>query len=446
MADISKIIIPNGTEYNLKDAPSRTTALSSMLFGKDGLPILGEKTYTNVIATANDNNGAGFFYLKVRPDYFTANTTTTDSRELWHVKTRVIAMIPGQAYYYTDTIFDIWGRENTYCVYSCTNQIYSTSYRPIYYNSIFFTNSTGYANNCGHWIGFNLYYSTNPTNTSYKRTITVQLLAYENCAVELQDSLITPTNIPDRAAHTGWYSSTNTSFTNFDACTNGLKQSGDANSTSIHALYRSSGNYIANSVLYRYQLLFQMDENQLTPLNNNDNVTGTTKTMLTDVEFNPFGWIYYYATTSTVAAAGGIGAGSLYFHYAGVDLRYTLNCGTTLTAHKPIYLVVTPTSNGKCKLASTTPWTQTLPSTNDGNWYILLGRTYSTYQFTIYDQHPVYCYDGTSVRQVLPQTALATSSIAGLMTPAEKAKIADVESYWHYNSTTDSIDLIFPST
>ena len=402
MADISSITLPDGNNYDIKDNPSRETSLASLLFGRDGIPILGEKTYTNVIATANDNNGAGFFYLKVRPNYFTGNTTTVDSRELWHVKTRVISTVPGQSYYYTDTIFDIWGRESTYCVYSCANQIYSTSYRPIYYNSIFFTNSTGYTNNCGHWIGFNLIYSANPTSTSYKRTVTVQLLAYDNCEVELQDSLITPTNIPNRSAHTAWYASTDTSYTNFDACTNGLKQSGDANSTSIHALYRANGNYVANSALYRYQLLFQIDENQLTPLNNINNDTGTTKTMLTNVEFDPFGWIYYYATTTNVAAAGGISAGALYFHYSGVDLRYTFNCGTTLTAHKPFYLVVTPLSNGKCKLASSTPWTQTLPSTNDGKWYILLGRTYSTYQCTLYDYHPIYYYDGTSIKQALP--------------------------------------------
>ena len=448
MADISKITTLNGTTYDLKDTPSRVTSLSSFVFGTDGIPILGEKTYTNVIATANDHNGAGFFYLKVRPTYYTATSSTEESKELWHVKTRVIATVPGQAYYYTDTIFDIWGRENTYSVYSCANQIYSTSYRPIYYNCAFFTNSTGYTNNCGHWIGFNLYASTNPTSTSYKRTIIVQLLAYNNCTVELQDSLITPTNIPNRSAHTDWYSSTNTSYTNFDASGNGLKQTGDNNTTSIHALYRANGNYVANSALYRYQLLFQMDENQLTPLNNNNNTTGTGKTMLTNVEFDPFGWIYYYSSTTAISAAGGIGAGSLYFHYSGVDLRYTFNCGTTLTAHKPIYLVVTPTSNGMCKIASTTPWTQTLPSTNDGNWYILLGRTYSTYQFTLYDEHPVYYYDGTSVKRVLPPTATATTSVSGLMSASDKTTLDNLSStqYWVYNSTTDSIDLIFPST
>ena len=393
MADISKITTLDGTTYDVKDTASRTTALSSIFFSREGIPVIETKTYIDVLATANDNNGGGFFYLKVRPTAYS---------DFWHIKTRVIATVPGNVSYYTNTVFDVWGRENTYSIYSCANQVYNTSYRPIYYNSVFFTNSTGYTNSCGHWIGINLYNSTNPTSTSYKRTVVVDLLSYENCTVELQDSLITPTNIPNRSAHTGWYSSTNTSYTNFDACSNGLKQTGDSNTTTINNLVRGSGNYVMNSVLYRYQMLFQMNENTLTPLNNNSNTTGTGKTMLTNIEFDPFGFIYYYNTTTTVSAGSSVGGGSLAYAWNGIDLRYTFNCGTTLTAHKPFYLVVTPTTGGKCKIASSSPWAQDLPSTNDGKWYILVGRTYSTYQLALYYNHPVYYYDGTSVKQVFP--------------------------------------------
>ena len=121
---------------------------------------LQTKTYTNVIATANDNNGGGFFYLKVRSNTFS---------DLWHVKVRVIATVPSDVNYYTDTFFDAYGFKNGICAYECLNHIKSTSYRPIYYNSIFFASETGYNNSCGNWIGFNLYNSTNPTSSSYKR-------------------------------------------------------------------------------------------------------------------------------------------------------------------------------------------------------------------------------------------------------------------------------------
>lgn len=393
MADISKITITDGTTYNIKDSVARREPLET-------------HTYTDLIATSNESRYATFFYGKFRgPTY----------NDRWRIVLRVRATVPGTAsnasLYNTDTVTEIWGYANTYGGYYNKNIITSTSYRPIYYHSLFFVSSTGYTNGCSDWIGINLYASTNPTNTSYKRQIVVDLLECDNCTFEFVSTPYTPDDIPERAAHTAWYASTNTSFTNLDACNQGVKMTGDANTTTIHSLYRYQGNHIAHSTLYRYQLLFHVNENYLTPLNNVSNTTGTSKAMLTEVEFDPFMPIYYYGTTTTVNADANIGAGSTYWHYSGIDLRYTLNCGTTLTAHRPIYLVVTPTTNCKCKIASTTPWAQTLPSTADGNWYILLGRTYSTYQFTLYADHPVFEYNGTSVVRVLPWTAITNAEI-----------------------------------
>ena len=408
MAEISKITLSNGTTYDVKDSAAMSYPY---------IRPIETKTYTNVIGTENSNRYAGFFYLKVRG-------TTYNTR--WHVKVRVRATVPSGTsaeLYNTDSVFDFWATQNTYCGWSSTNRILSTSYRPIYYHSHFRVSSTGYTNGCGSWIGFNLTSSTNPIDTALKRTIVVDLLEYNDCTVEMQDTLITPDNIPSRASNTGWYSSSNTSYDNFDAATNGFKSSGDANTTNISNLYYSNGTYIADSALYRYQLLFQKDSDTLTPLNNANNVTGTTKTMLTDVEFDPFELIGYYYSTTTINAGANISAGSIFYQMSGLDLRYTLNCGTTLTAQKPLYLVVTPTSNYKCKIASTTPWAQTLPEENDGNWYILLGRTYSTYQMALYPNHPIYAHDGTKVRRIYPQSALATNGIAGLMSPTDKAKV-----------------------
>ena len=368
---------------------------------------IATKSYTNVIATSNDNNGAGFFYLRVRPTEYGSN---------WHVKTRAITTVSNDANYKTDSTFDIYGYNSTYSWYACLNNIRSTSYRGHYYNSVFFASSSGYTNNCSHWIGINLTSATNQTTVA--RNLTVELLEYENCTVELQDTLVTPTNIPNRAGHTGWYSSTNTSYSNFNACDAGLKQTGDANTTSISNLYHANGNYIMSSALYRYQLVFQQDENTLTPLNNVSNTTGTSKAMLTNVEFDPFGKIFYYNSTTAVSANAAAGAGALFYSISGMDLRYTFNCGTTLTAHQPFYLVVTPTSGGKCKIASATPWAQTLPSFDDGNWYILIGRNYSTYQISLYPYHPIYTYDNGAIRIVtpgVPEVELA-SNVSSMLT------------------------------
>ena len=157
-----------------------------------------------------------------------------------------------------------------------------------------------------------------------------------------------------------------------------------------------SGNFTTNSAIYRYQMLFHTTREKLTPLNNNDNVTATTKTMLTGVDLDLSEKIYCYDSTTTVAANGSVNAGALYFtHGSGIDLRYTFNIETTtLTAHKDLYLKVSKQSNGLFRLASASPLTQTLPSSADGYYYCFLGRTSSGYQLALYEDHPIYYYDG----------------------------------------------------
>ena len=216
----------------------------------------------------------------------------------------------------------------------------------------------------------------------------------------------------------------------------------DGNTTDIVNLYQGSGAYQADSTVYRYQLLFQMDENKLTPLNNNSNTTGTTKTMLTDVEFDPFGYIFYYNSTTTVNANGNMTT-TLYYQRNGVDLRYTFNCGQTLTAHKYIYLKLSLQSNGKVKIANATPWTHDLPTTNDGYLYLLLGRTYSTYQFALFKEHPIYYHDGTSLRNYV-KTDLATQSDSGLMSSADKTKLDSIGGTTAtYYSATETMEFMF---
>ena len=194
----------------------------------------------------------------------------------------------------------------------------------------------------------------------------------------------------------------------------------DVNTTTISNLYHHYGNYVADSAIYRYQILFEKSEDKLTPITSANNDTGTSKTMLTNVEFNAFGRIFYYVSATTVEANGSVSAGSLCFAHESFNARYTLNCGTTLTAHKNLYLVVTPTTGNMCKIASSSPWAQELPSANDGNWYILLGRTYSTYQAALYPNHPVYMYDGTKVVQVMPN-GFTASTMKGAGSSADGA-------------------------
>ena len=164
-----------------------------------------------------------------------------------------------------------------------------------------------------------------------------------------------------------------------------------------------SGHYIANSAIYRYQLLVHTDREHLSPFNNNNNVTATTKTILTNVEFDPFEQIYYYDSTTSVSANSLISGNALQYTKDNLDLRLVFNINDTtspLTLHKDVYMKVTPLSNGKVKLASAMPLVQELPSTNDGYWYIFLGRaTTRAYGLTLYPDKPVFYHDGTRIRQ-----------------------------------------------
>ena len=177
----------------------------------------------------------------------------------------------------------------------------------------------------------------------------------------------------------------------------------DSNTTySVFAnLVHANGSYVANSAIYRYQMLFHVDDDNLTPLNNVSNSTATTKAILTNVEFDPFGEIFYYAYTTTYVANAAVPATYLAYSHATVDLRYSLNISASvnaLTAHKDVYMKVIPQASGKVKLAAAFPLTQTLPTTDDECWYIFLGRAYSTYQMSLYPDHPVYYYqDGEIV-------------------------------------------------
>lgn len=188
----------------------------------------------------------------------------------------------------------------------------------------------------------------------------------------------------------------------------------DSNSTTIANLYHGNGTFVADSAVYRYQLLAHVDDNRLTPFNNNNNVTGTTKIMLTGVSFNAFDDILYWSTTSNVAANVAISAGSCLFACSGIDLRYSFNITTTaFTAQQFVYLKVIPQGGWMVKLASADPLTQTLPTSDDGLWYIRLGRAYNGYCISLYADKPVFAHNGTALYRVSPYPAESASLIEG---------------------------------
>lgn len=161
-------------------------------------------------------------------------------------------------------------------------------------------------------------------------------------------------------------------------------------STNTYQLRKYYTRYKTKSVLYRYMICFINKDDELIPANNVSNSTATTKALTTE-SFMLSKGIYYYNSTTTVAAANYTGNATLYQQLGLVDLRYSFNTGTTLTANKPVYLVVTPQTDGQIKLAST-PIVQSLPTSTTNNLYIFLGTAYDNYRIELPIEHPVYVY------------------------------------------------------
>lgn len=161
-------------------------------------------------------------------------------------------------------------------------------------------------------------------------------------------------------------------------------------STNTYQLRIYYTRYKAKSALYRYMICFINKDDELIPVNNVNNSTATTKALTTE-SFMLSKGIYYYNSTTTVAAAGYTGNATLYQQLGLIDLRYSFNTGTTLTANKPVYLVVTAQTDGQVKLAST-PISQTLPTSATNNLYIFLGTAYDNHRIELPIEHPVYVY------------------------------------------------------
>lgn len=163
-------------------------------------------------------------------------------------------------------------------------------------------------------------------------------------------------------------------------------------STNTFQLRKYYSRYTTKSVLYRYMICFVNKDNLLVPANNVNNSTATTKTLTTD-SFDLSKGIYYYNSTTTVAAGKLTGTAILYQQIGLLDLRYSFNTGTTLVANKPVYLVVSRSGTYGEVVLATNPIAQEIPTTGDGNYYVFLGYAYDTYRIELTLDHPIYVYN-----------------------------------------------------
>lgn len=170
-------------------------------------------------------------------------------------------------------------------------------------------------------------------------------------------------------------------------------------STNTYQLRKYYTRFKPKNILYRYMICFINNNNELIPVNSVNNSTATTKTLTTE-SFNPTRGIFYYSSTSSVATTSLTGLSTLFQQYGPIDIRYSFNTGTTLTANDPIYLVVVQQSDGQVKLASS-PIVQNLPTSDNGNLYIYLGNAYSTYQIELVIEHPIFRYKNGRIEEVV---------------------------------------------
>lgn len=150
---------------------------------------------------------------------------------------------------------------------------------------------------------------------------------------------------------------------------------------------------------YRYRLLFRSaDGTKFVPANA-DTQTSAAKTHTTcTTPIDPFGEIYYYGTTTALAADATPSKTILWQQYV-ITLGYSFNnanAALTLTANTPVYIRCTPQSDGSAVLDY---FTQSLPSTEDGYIYIYLGVAVDATTVEINIKHPIYWYKDGKVRQ-----------------------------------------------
>lgn len=176
----------------------------------------------------------------------------------------------------------------------------------------------------------------------------------------------------------------------------------DSNTNTIgYQLRTNSTSLPMDSVTYRYRLLFKsLDGERFVPANNSTSTNATAKRNTIQTVIDPFGGIFYYGTTSSVAAGSRPSTSYLWEQY-NITLGYSFNrtgAALVLTAYKPVYIKAAPQSGGGAIIDAEEPYVQALPTTNDGNIYIYLGVATAATTVEIVPEHPVYYHDGTRIR------------------------------------------------
>ena len=316
------------------------------------------KTYTGVTVEGN-SDPAGWLY------FFKAPSTGT-YYDQWHITYRITATMAGQNDGKQTSIVHIDGMKNTYACYYTWNSINNTSYRPFYGHPFYPTTDAGRTGKYGPIFGLRFQSSYEPTNSTYARTVTIEILEEEGCEVTFFDSPVLYANVP------GTGSTNFGSRSSFDGTTAGLTMNGDRNNydrtmhTYTHLTAGSGG-------MMQYSLVME-DADGTWQSFTTTHGTGTSKAKNT-AGFK-LGRMYYMYMSGNIAAGAVNGNSVVYSAMPSITITYSINSGATLHANQPLWIVGTM-NNGLFYLDDVW-WTQTPPTSADGKVYIPLGVVYNS--------------------------------------------------------------------
>lgn len=107
--------------------------------------------------------------------------------------------------------------------------------------------------------------------------------------------------------------------------------------------------------------------------------------------------ILYYNRTSTVTAATATVSASYLFASINASPVYNINVAS-LTAYKHLFLRGSIGPGGGFIVHPTNYWTQTMPTSDDGYYYLYMGYMYSTSNLRLSIDHPVFFYKGSGIQ------------------------------------------------
>ena len=353
---------------------SATSAFEYSVRAYEATQPLYTKTYSELIGSTNDAAGASFYFAKIHPDSYIIN---------YKVKMKVRVIEPEAYAEIIDIQFGGYG--STFSSYDAYTT--RTGSVGVYYINLYRATQAGVTtNHKGHALGIGLRNSTNSTNTSYKRTIIVDILELENCTIEMLNTAVKYANVDG------------TGSTNYSGLTEmGVATAGQnaTNNTNTHYTQYANAVKAGTFGVKRYTLIMKETENTWSSFVNQANSTATTKTVNSNNGYLLERLLY---TAGGAEYASGANTSTVYDAYP-FDFRYSSNCGQTLTAHKPVYLIGTVHDDGKFyfDVDSNVWYTQepiapSVPMTEDGKIYIYVGMAYSNYQVWLNTENPVYMY------------------------------------------------------